>query len=74
MTKAGFVEVLKKQGYKVDKDAAYPTVFAKKEEMSKTYLTIKLLANKVGYSHTFGVKPNKIETRVIADIPEKEDV
>lgn len=73
MTKAGFVEVLKKHGYKIDRDAAYPTVFVKKEDISKTYVEVKLLAKSVGYNHTFGVKPNKIETRIVDDIPEKEE-
>lgn len=73
MTKAGFVEVLKRQGYKVDKDAPYPTVYVDKKEISRTYIAVKLLAKNVGYNHTFGVKPKKIETRIIDDIPEKEN-
>lgn len=84
MDKWRFVEVLRREGYKVLKDAAYPTVVASVGEKNKLYAKVKLLANKVGYKHTFGIiesnitttviddEDSKIESKVI-DWPEEED-
>lgn len=69
MDKWRFKEVLKKEGYRVDKNESIPTVIVKNGEKSTTYLKIKLLANKAGYKHSFGVKESNIVTTVV-DEPE----
>lgn len=70
MDKWRFKDILKKEGYKVAEDASYPTVIVPKNDIRMTYAKIKLIANKVGYKHTFGVKAG-IETKVV-DWPEEE--
>lgn len=69
MDKLRFKELLKKEGYRVADDAAYPTVIVEEDKVSKTYISLKLLAKKVGYNHTFGVKKSNIKTKVV-DGPE----
>lgn len=71
MDKARFRDILERQGYRVDKQATYPTVLVNgdKKVVADTYKAVKLLANKVGYTHTFGVKKT-IETLVVEDLPE----
>lgn len=75
MTKAGFVETLKKAGYKVTEGDSCPTVFVKEaKDISKTWRDIKLFATKVGYNHSFAVKKEEtgvIESRVV-DFPEED--
>lgn len=59
MTKWQFKEYLKQHGYSVDEDANYPTILmvgASSDEIKKKFFEVKLLAQKVGYNHTIGVK------------------
>ena len=76
MTKAGFVETLKKAGYKAVEGDSCPTVFVKEaKDISSTWKNVKLLATKVGYNHSFAVKKEETgvtETKVV-DFPEEDD-
>lgn len=72
MSKAAFEELLRREGYQVERDAAYPTVIVMEGKKRETYNKVKLLAIKVGYNHTFGIKESNIETRVIDGPPETE--
>ena len=76
MTKAGFVETLKKAGYKAVEGDSCPTVFVKEaKDISKTWRDIKLFATKVGYNHSFAVRKEETgvtESRVV-DFPEEDD-
>ena len=60
MDKSKFVEVLKKAGYQSAAiEGGKPTVFlvgATKQEVKQNYIHVGLLAKKVGYKHSFGVK------------------
>ena len=76
MTKAGFVEALKKVGYKVNEGNSCPTVLVKdSKDISQTWKAVKLFATKVGYNHSFAVKKEGTgvtESRVV-DFPEEDD-
>jgi len=59
MTKWEFTNRLKDLGYAVDENASYPTVLlvgASESERKQKFFEIKLLAQKLGYKHTIGVK------------------
>ena len=73
MDKMRFKQVLRDKGYKVSDQENYPVVLVNggKNDISKTYMEIKLLANKVGYHHTVGVR-KMIESKVI-DFKEEEN-
>lgn len=75
MDKWRFNELLKKEGFRTEKDASYPTVLVNgdKSVVAATYKQIKLLANKVGYTHSFGVKRSVVETEILDD-PEVVEV
>ncbi|MBO7450406.1 MAG: hypothetical protein J6U54_08550 [Clostridiales bacterium] len=66
VTKERFVELCKKAGYGgasiVDGMVTIDMVDASKEEVRKTFYAVKLLANKVGYKHSFRVCKLKEET------------
>ena len=60
MTKEQFIEVLKKKGFtNVGMDDNIPTVTlvgADKKEVKRNYISVGLIAKKVGYTHSFRVK------------------
>lgn len=59
MTKEDFIEVLKKKGYgsaHIDKGmVTVDLVGVDKEELKKNYISVGLIAKKVGYKHSFRV-------------------
>lgn len=64
MTKAEFKERLKRMGYTVDNEASIPTILivdASSETIKKTYIDVKLVAQKLGYHHSISVKNLKEE-------------
>ena len=60
MEKAKFVEILKKAGYgsaKIEDNKPTVTlVGADKAEVKRVYINVGLIAKKVGYKHSWGVK------------------
>ena len=73
MDKMRFKQLLKEAGYTVSDQENYPVVIVNgdKKLVSKTFMDIKLFANKVGYHHTVGVR-KALETKVI-DFKEEKD-
>lgn len=56
MSKDDFVTVLKKMGYAASIQDRAVTVEVVGEDLKKTYISVKMIAKKVGYDHTIRVK------------------
>lgn len=59
MNKEGFVEVLKKAGYPAEIENGNVSIIlvgGTPEDVKKAFIGVKIIANKVGYKHSFGVK------------------
>lgn len=56
MSKDDFVKVLKKAGYAASIQDRAVTVEVVGEDLKKTYISVKMIAKKVGYDHTIRVK------------------
>lgn len=71
VTKERFVELCKKAGYGgaivEDGIVTINMVNASKDEIRKTFYAVKLLANKVGYKHSFRVCKLKEESNGITE-------
>ena len=66
MEKERFVEICKKAGYGAtieDNMVTINLVDASKDDVKKTFFAVKLLANKVGFKHTFRVCKLKEEIK-----------